>query len=121
MTISLCRREAKEDFRGILIVPVEYFIPGGLQRICTVFAGDNLFGYICALRIFLGANIDIGIQVQTHQQGSSRGFIPLSLIDSISGGSSLDGQEIDTVLQFGFNEFEEFVRTDVCLGILGDI
>ena len=66
MDVALGRREAEEDFRRVLIIPVKDLIPGGLQRVGSIFAADDFLCHFGAFRVFLCADIDIGIQIQTH-------------------------------------------------------
>ena len=121
VAIARGSRETEDDLVASVIVPVEGCIPAVGYLVAAVLAVEDGLCHVGTFLIAVFANIDLSIQIETHQEGGCTSLRPLTLQRAVAAQRRLLGQQGQTFLQVVLDEVEDHLRLDLRLSVLADV
>ena len=120
-TVTGSAREAEDDLVALVVVPVKGCIPAVGYLILAVLTVKDGLSHLLTLIIASLADVNLGIQIQAHQQCCSAGFGPLALNAGIGTERSLLGKHGDALLEIALDEIKDDLGLNLGLGVLGNV
>ena len=110
--------ECKDNLVAGLVVPIESFVPTAANLIGAISAIEDGLCHRCAVIVVVFADVNLGIEIQSHQQGGCSCLCPRSLMVLIAAQSGFLGQQGDGIFQFALNEIVDLFGGNLRLNIL---
>ena len=120
-TVTGSAREAEDDLVALVVVPVKGCIPTVGYLILAVLTVKDGLSHLLTLIIASLADVNLGIQIQAHQQCCSAGLGPLALNAGIGTERSLLGKHGDALLEITLDEIKDDLGLNLGFGVLGNV